>query len=98
MACSKKGMCEKACLADKCDECYKELLRWNGIEGVLRMEIMEVEVNIANAEEKLERGKTLTPGQRSHWEYILYSKLEPKLAFLKKELRGEGGEYSNGKN
>ena len=49
MACSKKDVCDKACLDDKCDECYKELLRWNGIEGVLHLEIKEVEANIANA-------------------------------------------------
>lgn len=98
MACSKKGMCEKACLADKCDECYKELLRWHGIEGVLRLEIKEVEDDIANAQEKLDKVETLSPGQRSDWEYICYYKLPRKLAFLKNQLRGELFEYPGGKN
>ena len=98
MACSKKGLCEKACMADKCDECYKELLRWNGIEGVLRLEITETEDDIAIAEEKLHWKKGLTPSQRKDWEYILYAKLVPKLEFLKKQLRGELFEYPVGKN
>ena len=98
MACSKKDVCSKTCMADKCDECYKELLRWNGIEGVLRLEIKEVEANIANAEEKLHWEKGLTPSQRKDWEYILYAKLPKKLEFLKNQLRGELFEYPVGKN
>ena len=62
------------------------------------MEIKETEDAAANAWEKLKWVETLTPDQRNDWEYILYSKLVPKLEFLKKQLRGEGGEYHNGKN
>ena len=85
--CSMK--CEKACVADKCDKCYKEILRWNGIEGILKLEIMETEDAIEHAEEKLQRSRTFTPAQRQDWEYLCYVKLPQKLVFLKKQLQGE---------
>ena len=68
--CVKKHVCDTARV---CDEC-------------LKLEIMETEDAIANAEEKLYWADRFTPAQKRHWEYLCYVKLPEKLASLKKKL------------